>query len=85
MQSDFTFALLKPSTDLSVLEYRNVVVSLESNILNSKLTCTEQFPLLAATAVGKATTTYWATQIKNPKSPALGHQLLPKDLGGNTY
>ncbi len=69
LQKEFITNLLNPSTDLSLTEYRCIVVSVESNILNSTLSCEEQFPLLAATAVGKASVPYWQKQTSNPRSP----------------
>lgn len=69
VQSSFINELLNPSTDLSLSEYRSVITNIELNILRSSLTCTQKFPLLAATAVGKATALYWQAQIENPKSP----------------
>lgn len=68
LQKEFITNLLNPSTDLSLIEYRCIVVSVESNVLHSSLSCEEQFPLLAATAVGKASVLYWQEQTCNPKS-----------------
>lgn len=95
LQSKFIKELLNPSTDLDIIEYRSVVISIESNILNSSLTCCEQFPLLAATAIGKATTLYWKAQIdagkKSPWWPVIGEpvtadkkwwQYVLADVGG---
>ena len=71
LQSEFIKALLNPSTDLSILEYRGVVINIENNILNSSLTCCEQFPLLAATAICKATTLYWQAQVDAGKKNSM--------------
>ena len=69
LQAMFTRVLLSPSTSLELADYKSVVINIEGHVLKSELSCSEQFPLLAATAVGKATVDYWVKELKDPKSP----------------
>jgi hypothetical protein len=69
VQASFVKALLLPSTPLDMNDYKSIVINIEGKILHSELTCDEQFPLLAATAVAKSSIDYWKKEIKDPKTP----------------